>query len=40
MPVLLGRSIEGVEPGEKATAMGVFQAVYALVWISHGDGRW
>lgn len=30
MPVLLGLSIQSVAPAEKATAMGVFQAVYAL----------
>lgn len=30
MPVLLGLSIESVDPSEKATAMGVFQAVYAV----------
>lgn len=30
MPVLLGLSIQNVAPEEKATAMGVFQAVYAL----------
>lgn len=30
MPVLLGLSIQKVAPAEKATAMGVYQAVYAL----------
>jgi len=30
MPVLLGLSIQSVAPAEKATAMGVFQAVYAI----------
>ena len=30
MPVLLGLSIQSVTPSEKATAMGVFQAVYAI----------
>lgn len=29
MPVLLGLSIQGLAPSERATAMGVFQAVYA-----------
>lgn len=30
MPVLLGLSIQTIAPAEKATAMGVFQAVYAI----------
>ncbi len=30
MPVLLGLSIQNIAPSEKATAMGVFQAVYAV----------
>ena len=30
MPVLLGLSIQSIAPSEKATAMGVFQAVYAI----------
>ena len=30
MPVLLGLSIQKAAPAEKATAMGVYQAVYAL----------
>lgn len=30
MPVLLGLSIQRIAPSEKATAMGVFQAVYAI----------
>ena len=30
MPVLLGLSIQSAAPAEKATAMGVFQAVYAI----------
>ena len=30
MPVLLGLAIQRIAPSEKATAMGVFQAVYAI----------
>ncbi|MGZ9586029.1 MFS transporter [Paenibacillus marinisediminis] len=36
-PLLLGKSVEGIEPAKRATAMGVYQAVYA---IGMSSGPW
>lgn len=36
-PLLLGKSVEGIEPAKRATAMGLYQAVYA---IGMASGPW